>query len=227
MTISDFTAFLAEKKRQDQMPSGLIVIAKEELFEPIQETLQQKLAISIFDCSIIAPLEDKQSIGIKEVQQWARPLNLAARQEGSGRLAIIQQADLLTTEAANALLKLLEEPPKHLFLLLLAQRDAFLPTIRSRLSVVRVASLPSEIVATVSGVVLPNNLSDSMKMAEKLSTLPLSEALDELIAALRPKLAAGPGATALAARLLAARLDDSRSRNRRLVLEDILINYVN
>ena len=53
--------------------------------------------------------------------------------EGRYRAIVIDGAEHLTEEAANALLKLLEEPPERLMLVLLAASpDAVLATIRSR-----------------------------------------------------------------------------------------------
>jgi DNA polymerase III delta prime subunit len=52
-----------------------------------------------------------------------------------------------TTQAANALLKILEEPPADTFLFLTAERpDALLPTILSRVVRVRVGRLPDSVV---------------------------------------------------------------------------------
>ena len=53
--------------------------------------------------------------------------------EGGWRIAIVDPADDMTTSAANALLKNLEEPPRRTLFLLLAQSAGTLPpTIRSR-----------------------------------------------------------------------------------------------
>ena len=58
------------------------------------------------------------------------------------RVIIIQDADHLTAEAMNALLKTLEEPPPHVVLVLTAERlDALLPTIMSRCQMIRFATL--------------------------------------------------------------------------------------
>ncbi|MGR3504071.1 DNA polymerase III subunit delta' [Pseudaestuariivita sp.] len=53
--------------------------------------------------------------------------------DGGRRVVIVDSADLLNVSAANALLKMLEEPPKNAVLLLIAHQPArLLPTIRSR-----------------------------------------------------------------------------------------------
>ena len=52
---------------------------------------------------------------------------------GHGKVFVIDEAELLEAEAQNALLKTLEEPPPHTYILLLTTRlDRLLPTIRSR-----------------------------------------------------------------------------------------------
>ncbi|MDC0934869.1 AAA family ATPase [Pirellulales bacterium] len=67
--------------------------------------------------------------------------NLSLRpQLGSRRAALIDDADWLTTESANCLLKTLEEPPPGVLLILIGtSRSRQLPTILSRSQVVRFA----------------------------------------------------------------------------------------
>ncbi|MDZ7618427.1 MAG: DNA polymerase III subunit [Patescibacteria group bacterium] len=67
---------------------------------------------------------------------------------GRRRIAIIDDADHLNTEGANALLKTLEEPPPKSILILIGTSPAKqLPTIRSRCQLIRFGSLPTETVA--------------------------------------------------------------------------------
>jgi DNA polymerase III subunit delta' len=57
---------------------------------------------------------------------------------GSRKIAIINDADTMNDEAANALLKTLEEPPEGAVLILIASGlESLLPTIRSRCQLVR------------------------------------------------------------------------------------------
>jgi len=63
--------------------------------------------------------------------------------EGRGRVVIIAEAEAMTAEAANALLKLLEEPPPATTLILTTTRvQGVLPTIVSRCQQVRLSLLP-------------------------------------------------------------------------------------
>jgi DNA polymerase-3 subunit delta' len=79
-------------------------------------------------------------IRVDQVRALQRQLGLAAN-EGGWRVAILLGAERLRTEAANALLKTLEEPPPRTALLLVAERSEGLPrTVRSRVAHLRFAS---------------------------------------------------------------------------------------
>ncbi len=70
-----------------------------------------------------------------------RPLSLRPL-EGRYKAALITDVDLMRTEAANAFLKLLEEPPQQtVFLLTTSRPDRLLPTIVSRCQQVRFGPL--------------------------------------------------------------------------------------
>lgn len=67
--------------------------------------------------------------------------------EGGWRVVIIDAVDEMNRNAANAVLKVLEEPPKNSLLLLLAHNPArLLPTIRSRCRRLALRPLPDETV---------------------------------------------------------------------------------
>ncbi|WP_120502751.1 DNA polymerase III subunit delta' [Sulfitobacter mediterraneus] len=62
--------------------------------------------------------------------------------DGGRRVVIIDDADEMNPNAANALLKMLEEPPERAVLLLIShQPSGLLPTIRSRCRTLRLGSL--------------------------------------------------------------------------------------
>ncbi len=67
---------------------------------------------------------------------------------GKAKVFIIREADLITDQAQNALLKTLEEPPDTTFIILLANSlDRLLITTRSRCQVVGFVPLPTDFVA--------------------------------------------------------------------------------
>lgn len=76
--------------------------------------------------------EDKQGIGVDQVRELIERLQLTASM-GSNRVGLLPQAEAMNRNAANALLKTLEEPPPGAWLILLSEQPARLPaTIRSR-----------------------------------------------------------------------------------------------
>lgn len=82
-----------------------------------------------------------RDIRVEEVRKMKSFFTLSAA-DGGRRVAIVDAADDLNTAAANALLKLLEEPPERVTLLLVAHQPArLLPTIRSRCRVLPLAPL--------------------------------------------------------------------------------------
>jgi DNA polymerase III subunit delta' len=67
--------------------------------------------------------------------------------QGGRRIAVLDDADYLNAEGANALLKTLEEPPPRSVLILIGTTAAKqLPTIRSRCQLIRFQPLPIETV---------------------------------------------------------------------------------
>ena len=76
--------------------------------------------------------------------------------EGGYRICIVDAADEMNANAANALLKVLEEPPPRSLLLLVAHAPGrLLPTIRSRCRVLRMQALPDADVGSVLRSGLP------------------------------------------------------------------------
>ncbi|HHX91091.1 MAG TPA: DNA polymerase III subunit delta', partial [Paracoccus sp.] len=86
----------------------------------------------------------RQVISVEDVRALRDFFGLSTM-EGGRRVVIVDAADEMNPNAANALLKLLEEPPAGAVLLLVAhQPSALLPTIRSRCRVLRLAPLGGE-----------------------------------------------------------------------------------
>jgi DNA polymerase-3 subunit delta' len=82
------------------------------------------------------------SIPVDEVRRLKSFLSRTADAE-SWRVVIVDTADDLNTNAANAILKALEEPPPRvIFLLISSQPGRLLPTIRSRCRVLALPALP-------------------------------------------------------------------------------------
>jgi len=90
------------------------------------------------------PFETKRNIPIDEVRAMQRRLTTRPTL-GDRRVVIVDPADDLETNASNALLKSLEEPPQGTFFLLVSHRmGRLLPTIRSRCRVLRFPAISAE-----------------------------------------------------------------------------------
>lgn len=95
-------------------------------------------------------LEEKNEISIQQIRQVVLPQVGFAPAEGRARVFIIRRAEELSTGAANALLKTLEEPGRGThFILLTSRPDKMLPTIRSRTLPVRFGRLPRELLRDI------------------------------------------------------------------------------
>lgn len=130
--------------------------ADEELTKPIQFTsliipeenpLHHQLVEGAHnDFRYIYPAEDKSQIAIAQIRELIRFTKLTAG-SGGWRVIIIDAVDDLTHAAANALLKILEEPPtKTIFLLVSHRPGSLLPTIRSRCSKLNFNNLDDAII---------------------------------------------------------------------------------
>jgi len=89
-------------------------------------------------------LDSKTEIGIDDIRGLQRLANLPPY-EGKCKVFIIDDAEYLSTEAANSLLKILEEPPPRVvWLLLAAEEEHLLPTIISRCQRLELKPVSSE-----------------------------------------------------------------------------------
>lgn len=96
------------------------------------------------DIIIIEPDKDKKGIGINQIREINRHLAFSPALERY-RIIIIDPAEKMTDEAANAFLKTLEEPPPHnIFILNVRDPGELLLTIVSRCQKVPFKPLPTE-----------------------------------------------------------------------------------
>lgn len=152
------------------MQSYLIISKDPKQRESEARILCEREGIDRFDIAMIERGEGdekkmKPSLGIDDVKAMQQKLYLKPFR-GNQKAVIIQDSHLLTIEAQNALLKVLEEPPENTLIILTAENgDALLPTVRSRVSII---SLQNEQV-TIS----PEEQSD---LREIIKSLPQWEA---------------------------------------------------
>lgn len=123
------------------MTSFIIIAKDKKKREAYTKEYAAKQKIDQFDITLIEkdsnakPLT--QSIGIEIVKKMQTKLFLKPI-KSENKIVIIEDAQLLTPEAQNALLKVLEEPPANTIIFLATTtREALLPTIISRCHVIQ------------------------------------------------------------------------------------------
>jgi DNA polymerase-3 subunit delta' len=121
---------------------------------------------------------------IREIKQF-----VALKPTGRYKVVIIDDADTMTPQAQNALLKTLEEPPSDtVFILISRSKSALLPTIVSRCRVLEFKPLkPAEVRAVVSqlNVEIPEGLLHFMEKDGSLRMLKIdNDSFSELWALL-------------------------------------------
>jgi DNA polymerase-3 subunit delta' len=110
------------------------------------------------------------SIPIDEVRRLRSFLGHTAA-EDTWRVVIVDTADDLNPNAANALLKSLEEPPKRtVFLLLVSEPGRLLPTIRSRCRLLLLAPLAHEDLRRAA-LAAAENRDDKLVLSESMEAL--------------------------------------------------------
>lgn len=96
------------------------------------------------DLTIIEPIGGRRGIVVDQIRSL-QDIARTAPIEGAYRVVLIFGADSITQEGGNSILKLLEEPPPYLVMILTADlAHRVLPTIRSRCSTVPLAPLDQE-----------------------------------------------------------------------------------
>ncbi len=98
------------------------------------------------DVTFITLQEGKKNISIEQIRDLQHTLSLRSFLENY-KITVIENAELLSEEAANALLKTLEEPgEKTLFILCTAYKGALLQTIISRCQTVQFNLVPQYLI---------------------------------------------------------------------------------
>jgi DNA polymerase-3 subunit delta' len=120
------------------------------------------------DVHRVARAEDKHDLSIKQIRDLCLDLGLKPA-SGRRKVAIVDDADDLNDEAANAFLKTLEEPPPGSVLILVGTSpESQLDTIVSRCRVVRFDPLPE---AELARILLDQHVTDDPAEAARLAHL--------------------------------------------------------
>lgn len=118
------------------------------------------------DLVILRPDEDKKQIIIEQIRDLQKKLSLFPY-SAKYKVAIIEQADMMSRSAANSILKTLEEPSSTTILMLLTSNSGnLLDTIKSRCQILKFLPVKRKVLEDFA----QNKISDRSK-AEKIIEL--------------------------------------------------------
>lgn len=136
-------------------------------YESGNQTMRQVLQSAHPDFLSIAPIdEDKNKSGTIKVEQIRELTPFFSHKSANGgwRVAMIDTLDIVNQQGANAMLKIIEEPPEKAVILLLARSvGSVLPTIRSRCRELRFDPLLQTEQLTLLSKFLPDADNESLR----------------------------------------------------------------
>lgn len=132
------------------------------------EKFFKKIKIDTLDITV---LEHEKAVGIADVREIRRKIYLSPIR--SDFKAVLIDATLgITTEAQNALLKTLEEPPESTYIIVqVTNSEDLLPTILSRCKVYEIKSdvKQTDVSKVLKTLNLENGVGEKLKLAQDLS----------------------------------------------------------
>lgn len=194
---------------------------------------QKEWSISAFD--VISVLREEGMTGIGQIRDFQHAL-MFTPYHSKQKMGVIHDAETLTVEAQNALLKTLEEPPARTILILeTANPDLLLPTILSRCQIIHVSG-DTNTQTTDSMLLCFKTIEHMMSLSigkriqwidETMKTRNEAKIwVDEAIAAVRRVMLHNPALTlsTLTRRLLTARSQLAANVNPKLVLDCVVLS---
>ena len=91
--------------------------------------------------------EKPNSISVDDIREQVNNTIMIKPYQGPYKVYIIPQADMMTPQAQNALLKTIEEPPEYAVIMLLTENaDTLLPTINSRCVMLKLRNIKDTLI---------------------------------------------------------------------------------
>jgi DNA polymerase-3 subunit delta' len=153
-------------------PSSSSVAAAVSLHVDANEPVARRIAVQSHGALLVLErtINEKtgklrQDIQVDDVRRTVSFFGSTAAEEG-WRIVVVDSVDELNPHGANALLKVLEEPPRRSLLLLVSHSTArVLPTIRSRCRILVLRPLSADDVASAASASIGGNATDPRVMA--------------------------------------------------------------
>jgi DNA polymerase III delta prime subunit len=156
------TSFLIISKDKSKRESQALDICEKNEID--------KLDITIFDKDTLEKKDKKValSIGIEDIKYLQSKVFLKPFKSQT-KAIIIKDAEILTIEAQNAMLKVLEEPPAHTLIFLTADvKEIFLPTILSRCQLIDIKT---------EKIIPPKDRGELLETLKQLQTINVAQCL--------------------------------------------------
>ncbi len=155
---------------------ALPVAAPDSLYVDPEDPVFRRVAVGAHGdlMSIEREFDEKKNrfkgvIGVDRVRGVGSFLGKTSA-EGGWRIVVIDAADEMNRNSANAVLKVLEEPPEQAVLLLLAHNPGrLLPTIRSRCRTLTLNPLSEDEIVDLMGLYAPDSSADEARGLAKLA----------------------------------------------------------
>lgn len=210
------------QKYKQQKAKSILLVGSFEISQ-IQEVF--KVQAADFQNFFASQIKIEQ---MRELIHWLQLKPMASQI----KIAVIEQADTMTTEAANAILKTLEEPPPNsLIFLTTFNEQKIIPTIKSRCHIFR---LPVNILTEAPAEYISPEMLKKMSIKEKFDyAAKLSELEKNTIAAVltawqvdyRQKMLQGEKVVDTLKQLARAKELTATNISLKLLLENLLLNF--
>jgi len=164
-------------------------------------------------------------ISVEQARGLVHDINITP--SGPLRFAAVAGAERMNDQAANTLLKSLEEPPSHALLVLFTSSDNMLATIKSRCKVLYAWELDQKVSGETVDI-LDKYFFEQVKLVEKAAKEEgTADLLSEILSAARIKMLSAP--TLKNAEFVkaceATRKKISQNANARVQIENLLLKY--
>jgi hypothetical protein len=126
-----------------QDPVHAVLLTGDGVSETARQLAKQLLHVTRLENQAyyreLGPDSEKHAIAVKQIRELIGFFTLKVPGGSAvNRVAVLHSAHAMTTQAQNALLKILEEPPEASVLILASSEpQKLLPTVRSRLQIIR------------------------------------------------------------------------------------------
>lgn len=183
-----FARYVLSQSKEDDGPGlfgdALPVTQPDSLFIDPQSPIFQRVGagshgdLLVVERSLNDRGKRRGEVVVDDVREVGGFLNLTAS-EGGWRIVIVDSADEMNRNAANALLKVLEEPPDQALLLLVSHNPGrLLPTIRSRCRKLNLGALNQQEMDPLLASYAPDLSSDDKSKLVELSDGSIGRAVD-------------------------------------------------